>query len=51
MSDRNTLVVGLLFIVAAVIGFWALMKMILLMIPLLGVVAMVGFILWIKNKS
>lgn len=50
-KDKMGVIAGVVIAFGAIIGMWALMKMLTLLLPILGVVAIVGGLIWLKNKG
>jgi hypothetical protein len=50
-KDKGGIIAGLVMIVALIVGFYALMKMVVALIPVLLIGAVVGGLLWLKAKS
>lgn len=50
-KDKMGVIAGTVVIGGAIIGIWALMKMLMLLIPFIVVGAIVGGLIWLKNKG
>lgn len=50
-KDKMGVIAGVIIVFGVLVGFWALMKMLTLLLPILGVVAIVGGLIWLKNRG